>query len=315
MFFSSLLTMALLAPSSENAEPKLDKTELPARFEVKEVRDVVYRPLAEGEDAVKNKNKLDLYLPQGPRDFPVMLFIHGGAWFFGDKNQLGLYHHLATYWARRGVGVVVANYRLSPGVKHPAHVQDVAKAFAWTKQNIARYGGDTSQLFISGQSAGGHLVSLLATDESYLRAEGAKISDIRGVLSLSGVYTLPSGMGVSSLPAVTGVPSGKETLQGRRARFASVFGTDPKVLRAAAPIAHIHDGLPPFLVLYAENDPKILRDMATEFVAALKKEKQSAVLVEALGRNHISELVFLGFKNDPVAEAMTTFLRQHAKLP
>jgi acetyl esterase/lipase len=254
-------------------------------------------------------------LPQGAKNFPVLLFVHGGAWVFGDKNQFGLYHNFGTYWARRGIGVVVANYRLSPGVKHPAHVQDVAKAFVWTKKNSSNYGGDARELFISGQSAGGHLVSLLATDESYLQALGAKTSDIRGVLSLSGVYTLPSRMGVSNLPAVTGVPGGKEALQARRTPFSSVFGSDLKVLRAAVPISHVRDGLPPFLILYAEHDPKILRDMASEFEAALKKQKQFAQLVAAPGRNHITELIFFGRQNDPVAEAMTEFLRQYAKLP
>ncbi len=212
---------------------KVTTAALPAKYVVKEVRDIVYRPLAEGEDAAKNKNKLDLYLPEGVHDFPVMLFIHGGAWVFGDKEQFGLYHNLATYWARRGVGVVVANYRLSPGVKHPAHVQDVAKAFAWTKANIAKYGGDVHQLFVSGQSAGGHLVSLLATDESYLKAENAKISDIKGVLTLSGVYGLPASFARGGMAAATGVPAGHDGGQAKRTPFSSVFGSDPKVLKAA----------------------------------------------------------------------------------
>ena len=302
------LSLPITAENRANAE-------LPPKFDVKEVQNLVYRPIAEGEDARKNKNKLDLYLPQGAHDFPVMLFIHGGAWVFGDKEQFGLYHHLATYWASRGVGVVVANYRLSPGVKHPAHVQDVAKAFAWTKANIGRYGGDVGQLFVSGQSAGGHLVSLLATDESYLHAEGCKIAEIRGVLSLSGVYNLPSRGPAGGIGAVTGETGGADAMKGRRMPFSSVFGTDPKIVQDAAPTRHVHAGLPPFLVLYAQNDPKVLRDMAVEFASTLEKANQRVELVEAPNRNHISELIFLGQKDDPVAGAMTTFLRQHAKLP
>jgi acetyl esterase/lipase len=315
MLHLPLLSIAsICALSLPSAAENRAKLELPAKFEVKEVENLVYRPLAEGEDPAKNKNKLDLYLPQGARDFPVMLFIHGGAWVFGDKEQLGLYHHLATYWARRGIGVVVANYRLSPGVKHPAHVQDVAKAFAWTKANLGSYGGDVGQLFVSGQSAGGHLVSLLATDESYLIAEGCRIADIRGVLTLSGVYNLPSRGPAGGIGAVTG-ETGGATMPARRMPFSSVFGSDPKVVEAAAPARHVHAGLPPFLVLYAENDPKILREMAVEFAAALKNAKQKVDLVEAPNRNHISELIFLGQKDDPVAGAMEAFLRQYAKIP
>src|SRR2546421_1138001 len=63
--------------------------------EVQVVRDLVYRELAEGEDAAKGKNKLDLYLPKGRKDFPVVFFVHGGAWRNGDKNGiLGVYGNL-----------------------------------------------------------------------------------------------------------------------------------------------------------------------------------------------------------------------------
>jgi len=315
MLRASICALAVLVSSGACAfTQSINQDELPVRYAVKSVGDLVYRPLAQDEEAARNKNKLDLYLPEGAHDFPVMLFIHGGAWVFGDKNQLGLYQHFASYWAKRGIGVVVANYRLSPGVTHPAHVQDVAKAFAWTRANIGRYGGDAKQIFVSGQSAGGHLVSLLATDETYLEAEGAKISDIKGVLTLSGVYTLPARI-AAALPGVGGIPNGRDAVQARRAPFSSVFGNDPKIVRAAAPISHIHAGLPPFLVLYAQGDPKLLREMAVEFAGALEKQKQPVELVEAVDRNHISEIVLLGQKGDPVARAMTSFVKKHAKLP
>src|SRR5438105_3176090 len=100
MFHTTLLTVAVLLSSGTSGpvEP-LAQVPLPAKYEVKEVHDLTYRPLADGEEAARNKNKLDLYLPQGAQDFPVLLFIHGGAWVFGDKNQFGLYHNLAAYWA------------------------------------------------------------------------------------------------------------------------------------------------------------------------------------------------------------------------
>ncbi|CAN5233490.1 hypothetical protein BH10PLA2_BH10PLA2_38290 [soil metagenome] len=308
--FAALLTTSSVSPGHPS-----DKPELPASFEVKQFSNVVYRPLAANEDASLNKNKLDLYLPVGGRDYPVIMFIHGGAWVFGDKNQLGLYQLLATYWAKRGVGVAVANYRLSPAVQHPAHIQDVAKAFAWVKANIGGYGGDVNQLFVSGQSAGGHLVSLLATDESYLKAEGMALTDIKGVLTLSGVYNLPARYAASGLPAVAGMPTGPDAAKQRSMPFARVFGNDPKLVQQAAPMSHVHKGLPPFLVLYAQRDPKILRDMALEFSGELEKAGQSVDLVEAPGRNHFTEILFLGQKGDPVVVAITSFLRKHAKIP
>src|SRR5262245_48874078 len=96
-----------------------------APWAVKDVKDVTYSS-APGHDPVKHK--LDLYLPDGLKDYPVVLFVHGGAWVRGDKNYLGVYRALGRSLARRGVGVAVTNYRLSPKVKHPEHVKDVARA-------------------------------------------------------------------------------------------------------------------------------------------------------------------------------------------
>src|SRR5438093_1573887 len=70
------------------------------------------------------------------------------------------------------------------------NVEDVARAFAWTHKNIAKHGGDPANIFVCGHSAGGHLVSLLSTNPTYLRAHDLKISDIKGTIPLSGVFVL-----------------------------------------------------------------------------------------------------------------------------
>src|SRR5262245_28514392 len=103
--------------------------------EVREVRNLAYY---EGDGADPVRHKLDLYVPKGGKDFPVLFFVHGGAWRSGNKN---LYAPLGRMFARNGVGTVIINYRLSPQVKHPAHIQDVARAFGWTHRNIGKYGG------------------------------------------------------------------------------------------------------------------------------------------------------------------------------
>ena len=113
------------------------------RYDVEVIKDVSYY---EGPDAHKTKHRLDLYLPRDCSNFPILFFVHGGGWRHGDKNFLGIYASLGRYWAERGVGSVVTNYRLSPAVKHPDHVKDVARAFAWTARNIAHYRGEEPRL-------------------------------------------------------------------------------------------------------------------------------------------------------------------------
>src|SRR5262249_21024749 len=142
-----------------------------------------------------------------------LVFLHGGSWVHGDKSYFGLCKNLCSLCARHGIAAVSANYRLSPSVSHPEHVRDAARAVAWTYRNIAKYGGRPDQLFVSGHSAGGHLAALLAIDESFLKAEGLSLQNIKGAIPMSGVFQIPEGMRT----------------------FDRVFGTDSKVRQAASP--------------------------------------------------------------------------------
>jgi acetyl esterase/lipase len=252
-------------------------------FSVKTVKDV---PYYEGADQHKVKHKLDLYLPDGLKDFPVLFFVHGGAWVHGDKDYLfGVYGKLARNYARQGIGVVVTNYRLSPAVVHPAHIKDVARAFAWTYKNISKYGGKAAQIFACGHSAGGHLVSLLATDRTYLEAQGLTTAAIRGVIPISGVYSIPENY----LPRV--------------------FGSDGK---KASPLAHVRKDLPPFLILYADRDLIGCDKAPSEaFCKALQGKKTDARTLEVKDSNHFKIILSATRTDSVVTKALVQFVRTH----
>ena len=273
------------APAKESADarPK-DAPPDDMRYEVESKRDITY---FDGEAADRNKHKLDLYLPKGKKDFPVVMFVHGGAWVFGDRNFFGVYEALGKMFARHGVGAAVISYRLSPGVQHPEHVKDVARAFAWTHKHIADYGGRADELFVCGHSAGGHLISLLATDESYLKAEGLSLRDVRGAMPISGVYSIPDGL------------------------FNEAFGKDPAVRKAAGPINHVHEGCPPFLILYADRDYPFCDAASAAFCRALKAKKVPAETVKMKDRTHLSVIGDASRDDDPCAKAMLDFIADH----
>jgi acetyl esterase/lipase len=255
-------------------------------FTVRAIKDVTYY---DGPGQHKVKHKLDLFLPQGGKDFPVLLFVHGGAWLHGDKNFFGFYSALGRALARHGIGVAVTNYRLSPAVKHPEHVRDVARAFAWTYKNIARYGGRRDRLFVCGHSAGGHLVSLLATDKQYLEAVGLTSKAIRGVIPISGIYAIP----VRGLTAV--------------------FGADPEARRQASPIRHVRKDLPPFLILFADKDFVACgRKPSEAFCKALKDKGAKARTLEITGSNHFDIIIKAAFPDSPVGKAVLGFIRRHS---
>jgi len=91
----------------------------------------------------------------------LQIYVHGGAWMFGDKNAPT--STLVADMVRAGWVVVNINYRLSR-YDHPAvfpdHIIDVKRAIRWVKKNIRDFGGDPSFVAISGGSAGGHLAAL-----------------------------------------------------------------------------------------------------------------------------------------------------------
>ena len=232
-----------------------------------------------GPKADKIKNRLDLYLPKGKTDFPVVMFVHGGAWMFGDKDFFGVHEAVGRMFARHGIGAAVISYRLSPAVKHPAHIKDVARAFAWLHANIRRYGGRPDRMFVCGHSAGGHLVALLATDASYLKAVGLSLSDIKGAMPMSGVYLIPKGL------------------------FDDVFGTDPATRKAAGPLNDVHPGCPPFCIIYGDDDFPTCDAVSERFRKALKANHVAAESHEIKDRNHISIIIGAGKDDDPCAKS------------
>src|ERR1700693_942949 len=80
-------------------------------------------------------NALDLMVPEGKKNVPLLLYIHGGSWRGGDKD---IPKALSNLFGRLGWAVGSANYRLSPAVKHPTHIQDVARAFAYLYKNAGQ---------------------------------------------------------------------------------------------------------------------------------------------------------------------------------
>jgi acetyl esterase/lipase len=267
ILMAALVLTASLAGSAAHAGGS-DKVEPATKhYAVKAYRDLTYYDLRHDPD--RDRHQLDIYRPKGESKCPVLFFVHGGGWTIASKDEvLGIYGYgtIGRCLAERGLVVVMPNYRLSPGVKHPEHIKDVARAFAWTCKNIADYGGDPERIFVGGHSAGGHLVSLLATDPAYLKAEGRSLKDIQGVIGVSGVYRLEDLDLKELLPA----HCKRLTCDDKVNPIVSVFGKDPDVLKQASPIYHVRPGLPPFLLLNAGLDYCPLRQMAKDFAAALK---------------------------------------------
>ncbi|MFN4217973.1 MAG: alpha/beta hydrolase [Candidatus Bipolaricaulia bacterium] len=258
---------------------------LPYSFQV--YTDIAYY---DGPDAHPIKHRLDLFVPDGLKDAPVLIFVHGGGWSSGDKN---LYAFIGRTFAQQGFVTAVINYRLSPQVQHPTHIEDVARAFAWVHKNIAQYGGNAEKIFVMGHSAGGHLTALLALDEKYLQVHGLALSAIKGAIPISGIYDLSIE------------PPGPFNL------YQIVFGADPQVRRDASPITHAGPSKPPFLIMYAQFDFPGFDAQARQLLSLLREYDNEATLVEIPNRDHVTIIANIGAPNDLTTEEILKFLRSH----
>lgn len=255
-----------------------------AQQEVVVVNDIAYY---EGADADAKKHKLDIYTPKGLKDFPVVFFIHGGTWSSGDRKMYG---NMGQMFASQGIGVVVISYRLSPAVTHPAHIEDVARAFAWTHANIAKYGGRADRIFVAGHSAGGHLTSLLAANPEYLKKHNLSSKNIRGIIPISGVYDIPAGM------------------------FPKIFPGTADALKPASPVKNLTAGGPPALVIYADQDYAGLEQLAKQYTAKLGELKTQATLELIKDRTHITIITKMMLSaKDATSTLALDFIRKYAK--
>lgn len=254
-------------------------------LEVETHKNIAYRT---DKEADPERHKLDVYCPKGAKDFPVVLFVHGGGWDSGTKN---LYWFYGETFAKTGIGFVACNYRLSSKVQHPAHIQDVARAFAWTAENIKKYGGSPDKIFVCGHSAGGHLVSLLAMDPQYLKAEKHSPAEIKGVVSISGVYKIYA----------------KERV------FHKPFGMDEDVCKKASPLTHVVGKHPPFLIAYGDSDIPHLDEMAKDMHAALKKVDSPSKLLLCERRNHATIMIWFLDPDDMLNKAFREFVMGKGK--
>ena len=236
----------------------------PATAQVRVVSDVDYVAGAEYPD---KKDRLDIYIPEQASRAPVIVSFYGGGLRGGDKSG---HVKVGQRFAAAGYVTVVANYRLSPGVTHPAHVQDAAAAVAWVKKNIAAHGGDPDRVFVIGHSAGAYLAALLATDARYLAAHGLTPTDVRGYAPVSAFFYVDRPGVAPDRP--------KDT-----------WGTDAAVWKAASPGIYVASGAPPLLLLYADGDDEWRRKQQTEFADALRAKGNRDVEVRMIaGRTHNS---------------------------
>ncbi len=241
---------------------------------------------------------LDLYLPEAKAKSPspVMILIHGGGWSIGDKSNRNFIEPKAAWFVEKGFVVVSINYRLSPAVVHPAHIDDVCTAIAWVERHIAKHGGDPEKIWLLGHSAGAQLAALAGVDRERMTHAGAHPEFLQGVILLDGAgYDIPRQMAVMT----------DQGLLGRM--YFGAFTQDEKIQIDASPALKQPRNPPPFLILHVATraDSKKQSDL---LATTLQQAGGKATVQGIAGKSHMSINHDLGVRGDPVTEAVAAFI-------
>lgn len=196
---------------------------------------------------------LDLYLPTKPaaKPLPVVMWIHGGGWKNGSKENC-----LLTWLAAEGYAVASINYRLIPWSRWPAQIDDCRAAVGWLQANAEKFGLDKDHIGAAGGSAGGHLAAVLGAGR-----------EVRATIDLYGpadLLTMPS-----SVPG-----PGKTDADLAKANAAVLLGgivRDRRELAKEASPYHLVTNLSaPFLILHGDKDPMVPLSQSERLAAKLR---------------------------------------------
>ena len=182
----------------------------------------------------------DIAYPKAPKGkSPAILSVHGGRWMRGTKRDNGAIN--ADQWAGLGFVAMTIDYRLRGCSPPPACYQDVQCAIRYLHAHAEQYSLDENRIFLIGQSAGGHMVSLAATmgNGDLPKTGGWPTSrdDFRAAICVSGTYDLKA-LNWGNLWTPVGV--------------------DPETARElASPIRYAKPGMKPLLIFHADNDKSV----------------------------------------------------------
>jgi len=246
---------------------------------------------------------LDLYLPTTtsttPR--PVVIWIHGGGWKNGSKENCPL-----SWLAAEGYAVVSLGYRLSWLAKWPAQLEDTRAAVRWLRAEAGKYQLDPQRIAVSGGSSGGNLATIFAAtpppaDEKISSRVGAVI-DFYGA---SDMLTMP--------PNVPG--PGKTAADLANSNGAKLLGVTPRdrpdLARQTSTLYHVSKDDPPFLIIHGDKDQQVPLEQSQRLHAALVASGVPSELIVLPGAGHGGP----AFSTPEIKQSIRAFLQRSLNAP
>jgi len=226
---------------------------------------------------------LDFYPPaQADGRAPIVVWVHGGAWRSGSKNNdVGVKH-----WTEQGFAIASVDYRLSPEAQFPAQVHDIKAAIRFLQVHSDKYAIDREKVIVAGSSAGGHLAALVGVSNGVKELEGTvgvsseHPARVRATVSFFGASNLESILGQSTEHGLSvRVPALKLLL-------GDTPDKKPDLARLASPVAHVDANDPPLWLIHGDADPQMPIEQSKELAAKYEQFKLQVKFETIAGGKH-----------------------------
>ena len=250
----------------------------------------VSRNVAYGVDA---RNVLDVYRPEIPsadgRGWPVLLFVHGGAFVDGEKDRTDeIYSNVLWYFARHGVLGINVEFRLAPEHKFPAGTRDVAAAVAWAKKNVDSFGGDPGRVFLMGHSAGAAHAAHYAYD----------------------AHSQPeTGHGLAGLVVVSGRVRAEDGAENPNAQRVRAYYPSADAMAEGSAVNHVGEHAPPTMFAVAQYENPLIDVHCAELFHRVAQVRRRAPRFVWLPRhNHTSIVAHFNTADDLLGQHVLQFI-------
>ena len=245
------------------------------------------------------ETKLDILKPKnatGKR--PGVLFIHGGGWVGGSKENVVA--NFCLPYVLKGFVVANVEYRLAKAALAPAAVTDVLKAAEWFQKNAEKYGVDPKKIIVSGDSAGGHLALMvgLAPKQANL-GPPAKVAAVINFYGITDVMDVLEGQNMKAY-AVGWIP---DSMADRR-----------EVARRVSPQSWVRKKLPPTLTIHGGEDPTVPYEHGVTLVRMMRELDNDAELYSITKGKH-GDFMKDAVEGPAVWNAIFQFLDRRGLLP
>jgi acetyl esterase/lipase len=249
------------------------------------------------------RQRLNLYVPKDKptKALPLVVYIHGGGWEAGNKNEAGPLLGLLDSGKYAGASI---GYRLTDQATWPAQLHDCKAALRWLRAHASEYGYDSDRIAVYGISAGGHLASLLGltADEAQLSGKVGPHSD--QATKVSCVVNFAGPTDFSSFFDKTTIFKAADPKGPIAKLLGGVLTERPDQAKEASPVTYVRASAPPFLVIHGTADNLVPLRQSQSFDQALDSAGATSTLLTATSAPHV-------FFHPAIANKMQLFLGRH----